>query len=87
MRKEIEEEMKSKYQNKEHEKNTQNVKNEAIQYSEPVEDKTQGKPVVMKTPERQLTASELLQQCYNEMTKLKQQEKAEKIERFKSSMF
>ena len=44
----------------------------------------------MKSPEpiqRQLTASELLQQSYNEMKRLKQQEKAEKIARFKSSMF
>ena len=91
MRKEIEEEMKSKYQNKE---------NEIIQHSEEIEIanareaqpsvKTKTipkKPVIMKQPERQLTASELLQQSYNEMKRLKQQEKAEKIARFKTSMF
>ena len=61
--------------------------NEVVQYSEPIETKTKAEPVTMKQPERQLTASELLQQSYNEMKKLKQQEKAEKIARFKSSMF
>ena len=81
MRKEIEEEMKSKYQNN---------RNEIIQHSEQIEVKTKAmpkQPVIMKPPERQLTATELLQQSYNEMKKLKQQEKAEKIARFKSSMF
>ena len=94
MRKEIEEEMKSKYQNNQ---------NEIIQHSEEIEVKTKAmpkQPVIMKPPEqpqrreareaiaeRQLTATELLQQSYNEMKKLKQQEKAEKIARFKSSMF
>ena len=90
MRKEIEEEMKSKYQNKENDKNAQNVTNEVVHYSEPIEVKTKAttkQPVVIKPPERQLTASELLQQSYNEMKKLKQQEKAEKIARFKTSMF
>ena len=83
MRKEIEEEMKSKYQNNQ---------NEIIQHSEEVEVKTKAtpkQPVILKppTPQRQLTATELLQQSYNEMKKLKQQEKAEKIARFKTSMF
>ena len=81
MRKEIEEEMKNKYQNN---------RNEIIQHSEEIEVKTKAtpkQPVIMKPPERQLTASELLQQSYNEMKKLKQQEKAEKIARFKTSMF
>ena len=90
MRKEIEEEMKSKYQNKENDKNAQNVTNEVVQYSEPIEVKTKPKPVRMveaPPPQRQLTATELLQQSYNEMKKLKQQEKAEKIARFKTSMF
>ena len=90
MRKEIEEEMKNKYQNKENDKNTQNVTNEVVQYSEPIEVKTKAtprQPVIMKPSERQLTATELLQQSYNEMKKLKQQEKAEKIARFKTSMF
>ena len=82
MRKEIEEEIKSKYQNSQ---------NEIIHHSEEIEVKTKAmpkQPVIMKPPpQRQLTASELLQQSYNEMKKLKQQEKAEKIARFKSSMF
>ena len=84
MRKELEEEIKSKYQNKE---------NEIIQHSEEIEVTTKAKPIIRKPepirehPQRQLTASELLQQSYNEMKKLKQQEKAEKIARFKSSMF
>ena len=84
MRKEIEDEMKSKYQNKE---------NEIIQHSEEIEVKTKAKPVartpepIREPPQRQLTATELLQQSYNEMKKLKQQEKAEKIARFKTSMF
>ena len=57
---------------------------------EPIEVKTKPKPVRMveaPPPQRQLTASELLQQSYNEMKKLKHQEKAEKIARFKTSMF
>ena len=82
MRKEIEEEMKSKYQNSQ---------NEIIQHSEEIEVKTKAtpkQPVIMKPPpQSQLTASELLQQSYNEMKKLKQQEKAEKIAGFKTSMF
>ena len=81
MRKEIEDEMKSKYQNNQ---------NEIVQHSEEIEVRTKAtpkQPVITKQPERQLTASELLQQSYNEMKKLKQQEKAEKIARFKTSMF
>ena len=83
MRKEIEDEMKSKYQNNQ---------NEIIQHSEEIQVKTKAipkQPVAMKPPipQRQLTATELLQQSYNEMKKLKQQEKAEKIARFKTSMF
>ena len=83
MRKEIEEEMKSKYQNNQ---------NEIIQHSEEIEVKTKTtpkQPVIMKPPpqQRQLTATEILQQSYNEMKKLKQQQKAEKIAKFKTSMF
>ena len=84
MRKEIEDEMKSKYQN---------TQSEIIQHSEEIEVRTKAKPItrtpepIREHPQRQLTASELLQQSYNEMKKLKQQEKAEKIARFKSSMF
>ena len=93
LRKEIEDEMKAKYANKENDKNAQNVKNEVVNYSEPIEVKTKSSvpsvPVRMQdtpTP-KQLSATELLQQHYNEIKKAKQQEKAEKINRFKSSMF
>ena len=90
LRKEIEAEMKAKYANKENDKNAQNVQNnhnDVIQYSEPIEVKTKAKPVKMEEVPRQLTASELLQQSYNEMKRLKQQERQEKINRLKLSMF
>ena len=41
----------------------------------------------MEEPVRQLTATELLQQSYNEMRRLKQQERMDKINIFKSKMF
>ena len=75
LRKEIEEEMKKKY--------------EIINYSEPVEAKTIPKPsapIVPSVP-KQLTATELLHQSYNEMKRLRQQEKQEKINKFRASMF
>ena len=72
LRKEIEEEMKKKY--------------EITSYSEPVEVKTKPKPSVPSVP-KQLTATELLQQSYNEMKRLRQQEKQEKINKFRASMF
>ena len=75
LRKEIEEEMKKKY--------------EITSYSEPVEVKTKPKPsapIVPSVP-KQLTATELLQQSYNEMKRLRQQEKQEKINKFRASMF
>ena len=105
LRKEIEDEMKAKYasggslggsatyENKENDKNAQNVKNEVVNYSEPIEVKTKSSvpsvPVRMQNtpPPKQLSATELLQQHYNEIKKAKQQEKIEKINRFKSSMF
>ena len=70
-------------------------KQEEIQYSEPIEVKTKSSPNVPNVPSvsvrmeqpRQLTATELLQQHYNDLRKAKHQEKAEKIARFKSSMF
>ena len=60
-------------------------KNEVEQYSEPIEVRTQAKPkpIKMQEPPRQLTATELLQQSYNEMKRLKQQEKPANIDRFK----
>ena len=75
LRKEIEEEMKKKY--------------EVVNHSEPVEAKTKPKPSVPIVPSvpKQLTATELLQQSYNEMKRLRQQEKQEKINKFRASMF
>ena len=68
-------------------------KQEEIHYSEPIEVETkasvQNVPSVsvrMEQP-RQLSATELLQQHYNEIRKAKQQQKVEQINRFKSSMF
>ena len=73
LRKEIEEEMKAKYE----------TKNEVIQYSEPIEVKTQAKPSVLK----QLTARELLEASYNEIRRAKREAHIEKINSFKSKMF
>ena len=75
LRKEIEEEMKQNY--------------EVVNHSEPVEAKTKPKPSVPIVPSvpKQLTATELLQQSYNEMKRLRQQEKQEKINKFRASMF
>ena len=79
LRKEIEEEMKKKYE----------TKNEILDYSEPDEVKTKPKPSVPIVPSvsKQLTATELLQQSYIEMIRLRQQEKQEKINKFRASMF
>ena len=90
LRKEIEAEMKAKYERPK----------EQIQYSEPIEVasvanareslpsvKMKAKPIRMEEQPRQLTATELLQQSYNEMKRLKQQEKQEKINGFKLKMF
>ena len=96
IRKEIEEEMKAKYSNKENDKNAQNVENEVVQYSQPIEVKTKAKPVVPSVPsrevsrgsaERQLTARELLEASYNEIRKAKREAHIEKINSFKSKMF
>ena len=89
LRKEIEAEIKAKYENKENDKNAQNVKNEVIQYSEPIEVKTKSKPVKMEEvpPPRQLTARELLEASYNEIRKAKREAHIEKINSFKSKMF
>ena len=76
LRKEIEEEMKKKYE----------TINEVVTYSEPIEVKTKQRPVRMAEP-RQPTATELLQQSYNQMKRLRQQEKQEKITKFRASMF
>ena len=92
LRKEIEAEMEAKY-------SKQKEKEPAIQYSEPIEVKTKQRPVRMEEApppsrevsrgfaERQPTATGLLQQSYNDMKGLRQQEKQEEINRFKSKMF
>ena len=41
----------------------------------------------MPSVPKQLTATELLHQSYNEMKRLRQQEKQEKINKFRASMF
>ena len=66
LRKEIEEEMKKKYETKP--KETEQI----IQYSEPIEVKTQAEPVRMEEP-RQLTARELFEASYNEIRKAKRE--------------
>ena len=102
LRKAIEEEMRAKYETKnevvvnysEHE-----VACSSATLHEPIEVanareampsvKTKQKPVIIeeKPPPRQLSATELLQQHYQELRKAKQQEKVEKTNRLKSSMF
>ena len=79
LRKEIEEEMKAKYENK----------NEVIQYSEPIEVKTKAKPSVPSVPSvpKQLTARELLEASYNEIRKAKREAHIEKTNSFKTKMF
>ena len=90
LRKEIEDEMKKKYASNGSLGGSASYesKNEVVTYSEPIEVKTKQRPVRMEEPQpKQLTATELLQQSYNEMKRLRQQEKQEKINKFKSSMF
>ena len=91
LRKEIEEEMEAKYakpKEKEQVAKPREALPSVIQYSEPIEVKTKQRPVRMEEPQpKQLTATELLQQSYNEMKRLRQQEKQEKINKFRASMF
>ena len=77
LRKEIEEEMKKKYE----------TKNEVVSYSEPIEVKTKAKPVRIEEQPKQLSARELLEASYNEMRKAKREAHIEKINSFKSKMF
>ena len=65
------------------------VKEPTVQYSEPIEVKTKAKPVKMEEapPPRQLTAREILEASYNEITKAKREAHIEKINSFKSKMF
>ena len=75
MRKEIEEEMKTKYSVKEKQPQQEQIQQPS-------------KPVRMEeAPQRIPTARELLASSYAEIRRAKQQEKAEKIARFKTSMF
>ena len=78
LRKEIEEEMRKKYETK-----------DVTHHTEPIETRTIPKPSVPIVPSvsKQLTATELLQQSYNELKRLRQQEKQEKINKFRASMF
>ena len=85
LRKEIEEEIKKKYANKENDKNAQNVEKEVVSYSEPIEVKTKEKPSVPSVP-RQLTARELLEASYNEIRKAKREAHTEKINSFKKNV-
>ena len=90
LRKEIEDEMRKKYASNGSLGGSASYETkEVIHYSEPIEAKTKPKPSVPIVPSvpKQLTATELLQQSYNEMKRLRQQEKQEKIHRFKLSMF
>ena len=84
--KEIEEEIKKKYENKENDKNAQHLENEVVTYSGPIEVKTKAKPSVPNVP-KQLTARELLEASYNEIRKAKREAHIEKINSFKSKMF
>ena len=77
LRKEIEEKLKAKYERKENAPSVPSVPQKPIRMEEPPPSE----------PPKQLSATELLQQHYQELRKTKQQEKIEKINRFKSSMF
>ena len=86
LRKEIEEEMKAKYASNgslggsatyERKEDVPGVPQKPIRMEEPPS----------PLPPKQLSATELLQQHYQELRKAKQQEKIEKNNRFKSSMF
>ena len=94
LRKEIEEEIKKKYNvgdvlhgSATYESKAKEVE-PTIKQSDLNEVKTKPKPVkVIESEPKQLTATELIQQSYNELKRLRQQEKQEKINRFRASMF
>ena len=89
LRKEIEEEMKAKYETKNEVVAKPREALTSVQYSEPIEVKTKAKPSVPSVPSvpRQLTARELLEPSYNEIRKAKREAHIEKINSFKSKMF
>ena len=86
LRKEIEEEMKAKYETKNEVVAKPREALTSVQYSEPIEVKTKAKPSVPSVP-RQLTARELLEASYNEIRKAKREAHIEKINSFKFKMF
>ena len=86
LRKEIEEEMKEKYETKNEVVAKPREALTSVQYSEPIEVKTKAKPSVPSVP-RQLTARELLEASYTEILKAKREAHIEKINSFKSKMF
>ena len=89
LRKEIEEEMKEKYETKNEVVAKPREALTSVQYSEPIEVKTKTKPSVPSVPSvpRQLTARELLEASYTEILKAKREAHIEKINSFKSKMF
>ena len=99
LRKEIEEEMKKKYENKENDKNASNVNNEVANASEALpslKPKAQHSvpsvpsvPVKIKErePPKQLTARELLEASYAEIRKAKREAHIEKIQNLKQRCF
>ena len=88
MRKEIEEEMKTKYMVKEKQPQEEQIQQEQ-QISKPVrmEEAPQRREASRVSDERIPTARELLVSSYAEIRRAKQQEKMEKINSFKSKMF
>ena len=86
MRKEIEEEMKTKYTMQEQPKQ-EDASAEASRGIRDIKQQQTIKPVKMEETKRVPTARELLASSYAEIRRAKQQEKMEKIARFKTSMF
>ena len=80
LRKEIEEEMKAKYETKNEVVAKPREALTSVQYSEPIEVKTKAKPSVPSVPSvpRQLTARELLEASYNEIRRAKREAHIEK---------
>ena len=87
MRKEIEEEMKTKY-SKQGQPKQEEIKQEAVKYVRMEEAPPQHVPLGRALGSQTVpTARELLASSYAEIRRAKQQEKMEKIARFKTSMF
>ena len=87
MRKEIEEEMKAKYSVKEQPKQEEIKQQQTIKPVRMEEAPPPSREASRGSTERQPTARELLASSYAEIRRVKQQEKIEKIARFKTSMF